>query len=143
MKTILPITITMYALTFAPVLHAKESTSLGLSLGSPAGMNFVIKSDELGVPLQISGGYWGDTISGIEVGYSFYEQEKTFFRSVQLIAGYNDIEKNDNKSDKWRYAGLSATFQKGGFFIEPGLTFGSGDYSSPQLTFQIGWLWGL
>ncbi|MBA6288837.1 hypothetical protein [Colwellia sp. MB3u-4] len=122
---------------------AEDSTSLGLSLGSPAGANFVIKSDELDVPLQISGGYWGDKISGIEVGYNFYQNNDSFFHSAQIISGYSDIEKNKFKSDKWKYVGFSATLKKGGFFMEPGLTFGSGDYSSPQFTFQIGWLWGL
>jgi hypothetical protein len=57
---------------------AEDSTSFGLSLGSPAGVNFVIKSDELGTPLQISGGYWGDKVSGIEVGYNFYQNNDSF-----------------------------------------------------------------
>jgi hypothetical protein len=122
---------------------SQESTSIGLSIGTPAGVNFVIKSDALGVPLQISGAYLGDKVSGIEVGYSFYEHNDSFFYSAQLIAGYSHIETNQFESDTWRYAGASATFKKGGFFMEPGLTFGSGDYSNPQLTFQIGWLWDL
>ena len=121
----------------------QESTSIGLSIGSPAGVNFVIKSDTLGIPLQISGGYWGDKVSGIEVGYSFYQHHDSFFHSAQLIAGYNHLETNQFESDTWRYTGVSATFKKGGFFMEPGLTLGSGDYSNPQLTFQIGWLWDL
>ncbi|WP_299806151.1 hypothetical protein [uncultured Shewanella sp.] len=122
---------------------AEESTSIGLSLGSPAGANFVIKSDELGFPLQVSGGYWGDKVSGVELGYNFYQQKDSFFHSAQVITGYSDVEKNQFESDKWTYAGISATFKTGGFFMEPGLTFGSGDYSNPQLTFQIGWLWDL
>ncbi|GAC03879.1 hypothetical protein GAGA_1016 [Paraglaciecola agarilytica NO2] len=37
--------------------------------------------------------------------------------------------------------GASATFSWGGFFVEPGISVGSGDYSSPQLLFQAGYLW--
>ena len=122
---------------------AQNSTLIGLSIGTPASVNFVIKSDALGVPLQISGGYWGDKISGIEVGYSFYQHNDSFFHSAQIITGYNHIETNQFESDTWEYAGASITFKKDGFFMEPGLTFGSGDYSNLQLTFQIGWLWYL
>ena len=124
-------------------VSAEKSTSFGLSLGSPAGGNFIIKSDKLGLPLQISGGYWGDRVSGIELGYNFYQNNDSFFHSAQIITGYSETSENKFESDKWKYAGVSATFKKGGFFMEPGLTFGSGDYSNPQLTFQIGWLWGL
>lgn len=122
---------------------AEESTSLGLALGSPAAINFVIKSDKLGVPLQLSGGYWGDQVSGVEVGYGFYKNDDAFFSSVQFIMGYSDLARHRNRSEKWKYAGISGTFRKGGFFFEPGITVGSGDYSNPQVTVQIGWLWDL
>jgi hypothetical protein len=122
---------------------AEDSTSFGLSLGSPAGANFVIKSNALGIPMQISGGYWGDNASGIEIGYNFYQNTDSFLYSAQIVAGYTDFRENNLKSDIRKYAGFSATFKRGGFFIEPGLSFGSGDYSNPQLNFQIGWLWGL
>lgn len=122
------------------IVLAEESTSIGLSIGSPAGANIVIKSNELGFPLQVSGGYWGDKIRGLEVGYNFYQNQDSFFHSAQVIAGYSDIEENRFENSTWRYTGVSATFKKGGFFMEPGLTFGSGDYSNPQVTFQIGWM---
>jgi hypothetical protein len=34
-------------------------------------------------------------------------------------------------------------YRKTNSVMEPGLTFGSGDYSNPQLTLKIGWLWDL
>ncbi|MBY6017695.1 hypothetical protein KUW04_07905 [Halomonas denitrificans] len=127
---------------FALPATAQDSTAFGLALGTPAGGNLVLKSDALGVPLQIAGGYWGDKLSGVELGVSVYERPDSFFQSVSLIAGYSDLEENSRESKIWRYGGVSFTFGTGGFYFEPGLTFGDGDYDNPQLTFQIGWLWG-
>ena len=122
---------------------AEELDSFGLSLGSPAALNFVYKSEKLGIPLQISGGYWGDKVSGVEVGYNFYKNNDSIFRSAQVITGYSVIEKNRFDNHRWTYVGVLTTFKKGGFFFEPGLTFGSGTYSNPQLMLQVGWLWDL
>ena len=72
---------------------AEDSTQVCLSFGSPAGINFILKSEELGVPLQISVGYWGDTMNGIEVGYNVYQNNDSFFQSIQIISGYSHIEK--------------------------------------------------
>ncbi|MDO7086648.1 hypothetical protein WNY51_07540 [Pseudocolwellia sp. AS88] len=135
-------TVTLLTLSCLPTL-ANESTTFGVSLGTPAFANFVIKSDKFGLPLQLSGGYWGDRASGIEVGYSFYQNKDSFFHSAQVITGYLHMEKNRYENNRWSYVGVSTTFKNGGFFLEPGLTFGSGTYSNPQLMIQIGWLWDL
>jgi hypothetical protein len=78
-------------------------------------LTFVIKSDKLGVPLQISGSYWGDKIGGIEVGYNFYQNNDSSFQSFQIITGYSDIEKKQSSSERWKYIGISTTYKKGGF----------------------------
>lgn len=135
-------TVTLLALSSLPIL-ANESTTFGVSLGSPALANFVIKSDKLGLPLQLSGGYWGDKVSGIEAGYSFYQNKDSFLNSVQVITGYSETEQTKFDKHSWTYVGVSTTLKKGGFFIEPGLTIGSGEYSNPQFMLQIGWLWDL
>ena len=135
----------------------ENRTEVGASLGTPSGINFVLKKDISGFPVQVSGFYLGE-IYGIEAGYSFYRNESSHFRSVQIVVGTSVIEEDayrvyvssdtfvlqEYKDEKeWNYLGVSTTFQFGGFYIEPGLSAGSGDYSSPQLSLQLGWLWSL
>ncbi len=122
---------------------AYDSTNFGVSLGTPSLANFVVKTDKLGIPLLLSGGYWGDKVSGIEAGFGFYQNNDSFFHSAQVITGYSAINRNEGNTKRWTYVGVSTTFKKGGFFIEPGLSVGSGTYSNPQLMIQIGWLWDL
>jgi hypothetical protein len=112
----------------------------GLSIGSPAVVNFVYKGEVADIPIQVAGSYWGDSYSGIEVGYRFVEREGAF-SSAQILAGYSRLEDSNDFVDEWTYVGASATFSWGGFYIEPGISVGSGDYSSPQLLFQAGYLW--
>ena len=125
------------ALLSAP-LTAKEQ--IGVSIGSPAVVNLVYKGTIAEQPINISGMYWDNSYHGIEVGYRILEKEE-LNATVQLLAGYTQIEDFDNTNDKWRYVGASATFSWGGFFIEPGISIGSGDYSNPQGHLQVGYLW--
>lgn len=138
--------------------YADENrTQIGFSVGTPAGLNFVLKKNVAGLPLQVSGFYFGK-IYGVEAGYSFYRNEDSHVRSIQLVAGTSTIEEDEHRyytlsgnlyyeeyEDKkeWNYIGVSTSFHFGGFFIEPGLNVGSGEYSSPQLSLQLGWLWSL
>lgn len=132
-------------------------TEIGLSLGTPAVLNFVLKKRFSGLPLHVSGFYFGE-FYGVEAGYSFYRNENRQVRSIQLVAGASTIKEDEHRyytssgnlyyeeyeeKKDWNYIGVSATFQFGGFFIEPGLSVGSGDYSSPQVLLQLGWLWSL
>jgi hypothetical protein len=136
---------TLLLIAISPFTLSNEPVSFGVSLGSPAGANFVIKTNKFGLPLQVSGGYWGDKAKGIELGYSFFQNESSLFSSAQFIVGHSEIEDKSSYPiiEKWTYAGISTTFSTGSFYIEPGLTFGSGDHSNPQFTIQVGWLWGI
>ena len=113
---------------------------LGLSIGTPAGINFVYKGDIANVPIQVSGAYWGDKAQGLELGYRFIENDSAF-SSAQLLLGYSRTEDSNDVADEWSYIGASATFSYKGFYIEPGLSVGSGDYSNPQLLIQAGYTW--
>lgn len=130
-------------------------TQAGISLGSPGAFNLVIKKELSGHPLQLAIGYVGSAY-GIETGYSFYHDRDSFMRSWQAIAGTFRAEDRSRvldmdaggyrwryDDDSWSYVGVSGTFQYGGFFLEPGLSVGTGDYSNPQLTIQVGWVWAL
>ncbi|WP_337843027.1 hypothetical protein [Rheinheimera sp.] len=113
---------------------------IGLSIGTPAAINFVYKGEIADLPLQLSGGYWGDAARGIELGYRFMEQDSAF-SSAQFLVGYSRTEDRHDEVDEWSYVGVSATFTYKGFYLEPGLSIGTGDYSNPQLLLQAGYMW--
>lgn len=137
-------------------LHAAESddTQFGVALGTPGGVNFVMKKEISGHPVQLAVGYAGK-VYGIEAGYSFYYNRDSAMRSWQVIAGTFKVEDNSTildstpdgyrvryEDEDWRYVGVSGTFQYGSFFVEPGVTVGNGDFSESKLiTIQVGWLW--
>ncbi len=122
-----------------------RNSQIGLALGTPGGLNLVLKSHLANHPVQLSAGYIGSDTFGLEAGYRFYTNEKSLIRSVQVIAGTAKFEDLSYPNDRrvWHYVGVSSTLQYGGFFVEPGLSVGSGDFTNPQLVLQGGWLWRL
>jgi hypothetical protein len=56
-----------------------------------------------------------------------------------LIAGFSKSEFLFS-SNEWQYFGLAYNLNWGGFWLEVCLTTESGNYSSPQLCFQIGYV---
>ncbi|TKB44151.1 hypothetical protein E8M12_13010 [Thalassotalea mangrovi] len=100
-------------------------------------INFVYKGDRL----HFSGGYWGDNIRGIELGIPFYDIKHSYLTTINATVGHTRTEDSMNDVDEWTYVGVSTTIDFNGFYIEPGLTIGKGDYDSPQLSLQLGYLW--
>ena len=136
-------------LTVAPVVSvAADSASpgpghrAGVSLITPAGINFVYEANLSFATITASGMHWGesdDSAAGAQLGVSFYRRESdSRFRSLNLIAGTSRLE-----DEHWDYVGVEAMIAWDHFFLAPGLTRGSGTYSSPQLSLQLGWLWSL
>ncbi|WP_052691859.1 hypothetical protein [Teredinibacter purpureus] len=135
-----------------------NKTEIGFNLGSPALLNVVVKKELNGLPIQVSGFYWGDAY-GVEGGFSFYKSESRYFRSAQIIAGMSRSDEHDmylvsnnnlrvidsyNTRDKFKYFGVSTTFQFGTFYLEPGIGYGSDNSSSGLASFfQVGWLFSL
>ncbi|SEL78202.1 hypothetical protein SAMN05216262_1228 [Colwellia chukchiensis] len=131
--------ISLLLTSFSSFSAQDDDYKIGLSVGSPALANIVIHKEIKGLKFQLSGGYWGDKVSGIEVGTSFYNNPDNFISNANIVLGYSRQE--NSKLKEWSYAGITTRLEKNGFFIEPGLSFGSGDYSSPQLLIQAGYLW--
>lgn len=138
-------------------LQAADSVDaqIGLSLGTPGAVNLVIKNEVFGQPMQLAVGYVG-TAYGAEAGYSFYYNSESAMRSWQITVGTFRAKEEKRvvvrdasgtrwwyEDETWSYLGVSGTFQYGGFFLEPGISAGTGDFSNPQLTLQAGWLWSL
>ena len=117
-------------------------TEIGFSLGTPSAINFVIKKPVGDQILQFSGGTLGkNTLYGLEVGASILYYPDKNWRSVQVISGFVHSERAWSNDKELGYIGISTTFRLGGFFLEPGVVIGDGDYSGPQMAMQMGWLW--
>ncbi|GAC03880.1 hypothetical protein [Paraglaciecola chathamensis] len=74
----------------------------GLSIGTPAAANFVYKGEVADIPIQVAAGYWGDSYSGVELGYRFIERDGAF-SSAQILAGYSRLEDSNDFIDEWTY----------------------------------------
>ena len=60
---------------------------------------------------------------------------KSFEANLSIAAGYSLMAGKD-----YTYAGPCIDMNAGGFFVELGLGFGSGSFSSPQFLFQLGYV---
>lgn len=126
---------------------AGYSDEIGISLFTPGVVNFVYKKATAERTYQLAVGGVDSKTVGIEVGATLIRNPGELFRSLQVIVGAssisNKVAPNVTGVDRWIYSGLSTTFQYGGFFVEPGLTVGVGDFKNPQFALQVGWLWEL
>ncbi|HWF45292.1 MAG TPA: hypothetical protein VG537_11680 [Candidatus Kapabacteria bacterium] len=129
--------------------------AVGGVLGTPAGGNFVVGSywEHLGV--RLSFGYWGDALAGFELSLpiNLYRSEHTS-HDIALVLLYTQIGTTEQDFD-WNtglpynytfertFAGIGPAYQVNlsGFSGELGLTFGSGDFSNPELIFQLGYVY--
>jgi len=134
----------IFVLLYTSSTFADDSKrAFGVSFLTPGVVNFVWKGSRE-FPAQLAVGLLDKHTYGLELGYSFFRTfENRFQGSLQVIGGHSSIKpEGGNEVKEWSYLGVSGTLFKGGFFIEPGLTFGTGAYSSPEVSLQIGWLWG-
>lgn len=123
----------------------------GLTIGMPGGIN-------------LNGGYRFDNIFGLRGNFGMVPDEmwgfqgnldfliskKEFFEhGMSVTFGFLEIEEDyydiyygyQYTYDKeWLYIGPSYFLNFYGAFIEVGMTIGTGNFSSPQLNFQIGYI---
>lgn len=121
--------------------NSNQKGQHGVSMLMPGGFNYVYKGNKL----QFAGGMTGGDTYGVEVGYRMPRKTQSAFRSTNVVLGYFRIETADDcfnciPYEEWSYIGVSATFQANLFYIEPGLSVGSGDFSNPQFILQMGLL---
>lgn len=137
------------ALAAGPAAYAGQEAAapvraqrLGFSLGTPAAFNFVGTVDLPFTTISASGMYWGDPkeqVAGVQLGASLVRSERTkTFQALNLIVGTSEIE-----NDEWTYWGVEGMFSWEYFFVQPAITGGRGDYTSPQFGLQLGVLWTL
>jgi hypothetical protein len=124
---------------------------IALSIGTPGGLNLCFShwgADRLG--FRLTGGYvgrnTGHTAGGqAEMILRFHEGGRTI-EDVSVGVGRSEIYSrrgdffwySGSSTKTWTYIGGFYNLNSHAFFLQVGLTFGSGAYSSPQIGLQIG-----
>ncbi len=128
----------------------KVKGEFGAVIGTPGVVNVVMAAHTGGFLFKFSGGFLGSGTYGaqFEVGYKFYEEDETY-HGFGLGIGHSVLTTNDDdgyyrypnsKRHVWDYAAISYLLNTRGLYINLGLSHGQGSYPSPQLLFQIGYV---
>lgn len=125
--------------------------SIGVTLGTPAGINLIGAYYFGDLGLRASIGYWG-SIYGAQVNLTRnLSTSGNVTHNVSIGAGYMylrihrtnfdawEVTEHDDISE-WRYLCATYALNWSGFFAEIGVSVGSGTFSNPQLLFQIGYV---
>ncbi len=124
--------------------------SVGILIGTPGVFNLVFSSDfSNNFGIRLCGGGLSQYTAGGEfnVLYSLYKSP-TFDSHVYLSAGLLKIEEKEVAMNyeyqfarRWNYFGFGTDINFRGFFLQLGLSFGSGDFTSPQVMGGIGYVY--
>ncbi len=126
--------------------YRKTKSELGITLGMPANFNLVFSKHIDDLVLKATGFSLGTFGTGIQidVGYKFSEFDRTY-HSLNVVGGISSFSgtNNDKKwvNIKWNYVGIVYNFNTNGFFLQPGISIGEGNISSPVFLFQIGYVY--
>lgn len=119
---------------------------IGLTIGTPSALNFIIGYYYKYTGIRLSGGYLGQ-IYGYQGNLLLKISESTsFVHHLSVLAGTSfiqgDTDSNGNKQAdyKWKYIGIGYDLTWYGIFLELDITGGVGD-QNPQAGSQIGYLY--
>ena len=137
--------------TVIPVKKEKDSeVIIGATFGTPAVGNIRVGVRSEKAAFHFSGGYWGE-VFGFQLNPMLLlsKDEKTY-HYLSALLGYSHLESERiyrigqytiiDEGLNWLYGGVGYVFNTRGFFLELGLSAGSGSFTSPQLMFQIGYV---
>jgi len=129
--------------------HVKAE--LGIVLGTPSGLNLILAAHTTDAIFKISGAYLGPTLYGgqFDIGYKFSENKRTY-HGVGLGFGFANIGTTEittnqwnqyeyKERNHWQYVAVNYMLNTYGFYLNAGLSAGSGSFSNPQLMLQIGY----
>jgi hypothetical protein len=130
--------------------YKSTMTEFGGTFGTPAVINLVFGKHFDKYMVKASGMYLGSTAKGIqlELGLKLSEFKNTY-HAISLVGGYSYI-KNKQTSlygyeqyqvSEWMYGGIVYNLNTNGFYLQPGLSIGSGSYNNPQIMIQIGYVY--
>ena len=109
---------------------------LGITLGTPSGLNLAGGGWNGRFGVRATGMFYGPSFYGFQttLGFKLLDDPKTL-HSVGLAFGTFRWEFDD-----WTSVGAVYNTNFRGFFLETGLEVGRGDFSSPQFVLQIGYM---
>ncbi|NUQ82292.1 MAG: hypothetical protein HUU10_11840 [Bacteroidetes bacterium] len=111
-------------------------SSIGVTFGTPTGLN-VNSSHWFGrVGLHISGMSYRAKISGTELGIN-YKLSDNSFRSHSVGLNYSSLL---SVNAKWTGFGIHYQYIYKAFVVKPGIQFGSGTFTSPQIILELGYI---
>ncbi len=122
---------------------------LGASLIMPGGLNIVVGHEHGRFGGRLSVGYIG-SMGGIQGNFLVnLSRRKSFNHHLSIGFGSTYIDTKEyvqywgeiTTSKTWTYVGGFYDLNYGGFFLETGLSIGSGDFSNPQLMLQLGYVY--
>ncbi len=121
-------------------------STYGITIGTPAGLN-ITTSQYFGskAGLRLTGAYFpsrcGGYLAGGQAGIIWkLKEEGNSLYDVAVVCGYTEIEygRASGEDQIWQYVGITGSYKWRSFFIEGGLSVGSGTYTNPQALLQIG-----
>jgi hypothetical protein len=117
----------------------------GAGIGAPSGFWLMGGMETRLLALRCSGGSWSSQWYGIQEDVSFLFHRKESF-SIGLSAvtgrfGTNPIDGGRSPVARQQvYAGIALDTDYSGFFLQTGMTHGSGDYPAWDPLFQFGYV---
>ncbi|MER3327992.1 MAG: hypothetical protein RIF34_00325 [Candidatus Kapaibacterium sp.] len=95
--------------------------------------------------VKISGLYLGKFQGGqLDIGYKLNTSKKTY-QAITIAAGLSRFPEDAREfrqpptPRKWDYVSINYLLNTKGFLLSVGLSSGEGDFTNPQLMFQIGY----
>ena len=127
-----------------------SGSQLGLSLGSPGGLNVEFLHEFGSRAVYLCGGYYGSASNGgIQAGLTLERggTDRKYF-AVNLIAGHLFFEEDTGPDSRWGYGGFEAYGRYRRAFLAPAITFGggnigNGDTNGPVILVRLGLTWPL
>ena len=121
-------------------IENNEYPMFGATLFMPGGLNFVggYHYDNFGAIGEV--GYFPSVIFGFQIEFLYNLKSSRQFEHNLGIGGGFSYMFYDGEED-WGYLELLYNLNIYGFFIEAGLSIGSGSYTNPQVRFQIGYVY--
>jgi hypothetical protein len=120
-------------------------SELGVNVGTPAGLNAAFGRWFGLFGLRLSGMVYGSALAGMQLNFGYKLSDNSNRSHVlALIAGSSHLEDSRGwyiRDKSWTYLGAVYELNLGGFFLQAGASVGEGDYSNPQLMFQIGYMY--
>ncbi len=124
--------------------HKNRYPVLGVNIGTPGGLNLVAGYYFERYGFRVSGGgmpgMYGGTKGAQLNGLLKITEHPNFSFNASLLGGYSSIP-GIFSNREWTYLGVGVDMCWHKFFSELSITAGHGDFTSPQVGLQIGYMY--